>query len=88
MVSDKKIFSCFPYISICKACDPWGVTIFGSKGLICTKLVEVYQIMLHTKYQGSMPCGFRQEDVFMFLPIKAYVKPVDPGAEPFLATGI
>ena len=32
--------------------------------------------MLHTKYQGSRPCGFRQEDFFMFLPIKAYVKPV------------
>ena len=35
-------------------------------------------MMLHTKYQGSMPCGFRQEDFFMFLPIKAYVKPVTP----------
>ena len=33
-------------------------------------------MMLHTKYQGSMPCGFRQENVFMFLPIKAYVKHV------------
>ena len=33
-------------------------------------------MMLHTKYQGSRPCGFRQEDFFMFLPIKAYVKPV------------
>ena len=31
-------------------------------------------MMLHTKYQGSRPCGFRQEDIFMFLPIKAYVK--------------
>ena len=40
-------------------------------------------MMLHTKYQGSRPCGFRQEDFFMFLPIKAYVIPVTPGAGPF-----
>ena len=48
-------------------------------------------MMLQTKYQGSMPCGFRQEDFFIFLPIKAYVKHVTPGpghgAGPFLATG-
>ena len=31
-----------------------------------SNLVEVYFVMLHTKYQGSMPCGFRQEDVFTF----------------------
>ena len=30
--------------------------------------------MLHTKYQGSKPYGFRQEDLFMFFPIKAYLK--------------
>ena len=44
-------------------------------------------MMLHTKYQGSRPCGFRQ-DFFMFLPIKAYVKPVTPQVGPFLALGI
>ena len=44
--------------------------------------------MLHTKYQGSRPCGFRQEDCFMFIPIKAYVKPVTPGADPCLASGL
>ena len=42
-------------------------------------------MMLHTKYQSSMPCGFRLEDVFMFLTIKAYVKTVTPEAGPFLA---
>ena len=30
-------------------------------------------MMLHTKYQDSRPCGFRQEDFFMVLPIKTYV---------------
>ena len=33
-------------------------------------------MMLHTKYQGSRPYGFRQEDLFMFLSIKAYLKHV------------
>ena len=34
MVSDKKIFYVSPYISLSKACDPWGVAIFGPRGLI------------------------------------------------------
>ena len=54
---------------------PLGGAIFGPRGII-------HKVMLHTKYQGSRPCGFRQEDFFMFLPIKAYVKPVTPEAEP------
>ena len=45
-------------------------------------------MMLHIKYQGSRRCGFRQEDFFMFLPIKAYVKPVTPEAVLFLASGL
>ena len=40
-------------------------------------------MMLHTKYQGSRPCGFRQEDLFMFLPILDNVKHVTPGAGSF-----
>ena len=49
---------------------------FGPRGIIYTTLLEVYKVMLHTKYKGSSPCGFRQEDFCMLLPIKAYVKPV------------
>ena len=45
-------------------------------------------MMLYTKYQGSRPCGFRQEYFFMFLHIKAYVKHVTPEAGPFLAPGL
>ena len=43
--------------------------------------------MLHTKYQGSRPYGFRQEGFSIFFPILAYVKHVIPGAGPFLAPG-
>ena len=70
MVSDKEIFSCFPYNkSLCNTCDPGGRAIFGPRDIICTNLVRVHYVMLHTKYQGCRPCGFRQEDFFMVFPI-------------------
>ena len=37
-ISDK-IFSRFPYISLCKTCDPWGQPIFG---IIWTNFVKVH----------------------------------------------
>ena len=43
--------------------------------------------MPYTKYQGSKPYGFRQEDFSMFFPLYANVKYVTPGAGPFLAPG-
>ena len=36
-------------------------------------------MILHTKYQGSRPFCFRQEDFFIFLPILVYVKHMTPG---------
>ena len=42
VVSDKKIFSCIPCISLYKTCDPGGGPIFGPRGIILTNLVEVY----------------------------------------------
>ena len=44
-------------------------------------------MMLHTKYQDSRPCDFRQEVFFHVFPIKAYVKHVTQGAGPFLTPG-
>ena len=52
-----------------------GAGSFLAPGHNFTNLLEVHKVMLHTKYQSSRPYGFRQEDFFMFLPIKAYVKP-------------
>ena len=34
VVSDKNIFSCFPYISLCKTCDPWAGYFFCPRGII------------------------------------------------------
>ena len=61
-------FNVFPNISLCKTCDPWGGAFFGPNGIIRTNLVEVLWVMLHTKYQGSRPYGFRK-DFSMFFPI-------------------
>ena len=40
--------------------------MFGPRVIIGTYLNVVYQLMLHTKYQGSSQGGLRQEDFFMF----------------------
>ena len=40
-------------------CDPRGNAFFGPRGIIFgTNVVEIHQMMSHTKYQGSRPCGF------------------------------
>ena len=44
-------------------------------------------MMLHTKYQGSKPYGFRQEDFFYVFLIQAYAKHVTPGAGQFWPQG-
>ena len=33
VVSDKKIFSCYSYIHLCKTCNPQGRPIFGPKDI-------------------------------------------------------
>ena len=48
---------------------PWGclwfVIVVLSDHTHLLFLVEVHKVMLHTKYQGSSPYGFRQEYFFM-----------------------
>ena len=65
-VLDKKVFSRFPYISLWETIWPRGGAIFDPRGIIWANLVEVHLVMLHTKYLGSSPFGFRQEDFFIF----------------------
>ena len=43
---------------------------------------------LHTKYQGSGPCGFRQEYFFHISPYISLCKTCDPGAGPFWPQGL
>ena len=37
---------------------------FGPRAIILITLKEDYQMMLHTKYQGSRPSDFRREGIF------------------------
>ena len=56
VVSDKKMFSLFPYIS-------WGFVC--PRGILWTNLVDAYYMTLLIKCQGSGTCGFRVEDCFL-----------------------
>ena len=60
-------FSC----SLCKsmgANDPRGGAIFDPRGMVVRIYKEDHYTLLHTKYESSEPCGFREEDFFMFFP--------------------
>ena len=47
--------------------------------------MDVYFVMLHTKYNGVGPCGFRQ--YFFILAVKSYIKHVIPRAGLFFTKG-
>ena len=45
---------------------------FWPQGHNLNNLVEVHKVMLHTKYQGPRPYGFRQENFSTYFHIDAY----------------
>ena len=48
---------------------PRGVANLDPRGMI-GRIYEGYHLMLlHTKYIGLRPCGFREEDFFHIFPI-------------------
>ena len=55
-------------IGLCKTCGPLGQDHFRPQDHNLNKLGRgpLVLVMLHTKYQSSMPCGFRQEDFLCF----------------------
>ena len=62
MVSDKMIFNVFPIYAYVKHVTPRGGAIFSPKGGNLNKHGSPPdQVMLHLKYQGSRPYGFRQD---------------------------
>ena len=46
--------------------DPRGGAIFDPRGMIGRIYIEDHLTLLHTKYESSGPCGFREEDFFIF----------------------
>ena len=63
VVSEKKIFLCFSYDS------PRGGAHMDSRGTFGRINKEDHYTLLHTKYESSGPCGFGEEDFFMFFPM-------------------
>ena len=62
VVSEKKIFLCFSHCKSMGANDPRGGAIFDPRGVIGRIYKEDHYTLLHTKYEGSGPCGFGEED--------------------------
>ena len=48
--------------------DPRGGAIFDPRGMIGRIYIEDHLTLLHTKYGSFGPCGFGEEDFFMFFP--------------------
>ena len=47
---------------------PGAVPFFDPRGMVGRIYKEDHYTLLHTKYESSWPCGFREEDFFMFFP--------------------
>ena len=69
VVSEKKIFLCFPIVSLWELMTPGGGAIYDPRGMIGRIYKKDHYTLLHTQYEGSGSCGFREEDFFMFCPI-------------------
>ena len=64
------------------AYDPRGGAIFYARGRIGRICIEDHYTFLHTKYKSFGPCGFGEEDVFMFFLMTPGAGPVwTPGAQ-------
>ena len=62
VVSEKKIFLCFSHCKSMGANDPQGGAIFVPRGMIGRIYKKDDYTLLHTKYEGSGPYGFGEED--------------------------
>ena len=70
MVSEKKIFlRFFPIISLCRPMTPRGMANLDPRGMIGRIYEGYHKTLLHTKHIGFRPCGFREEDFFVFFPL-------------------
>ena len=59
-------FLCFSHCKSMGANDPRGVAIFDPRGIVGRIHKKDHYKLLHTKYEGSGPCGFGEEDFFTF----------------------
>ena len=47
---------------------PWGRARMNPRGMVGRIYKEDHYTLLQTKYESSGPCGFGEEDFFMFYP--------------------
>ena len=47
---------------------PWGKARIDPRSTVGSIYIEDHYTLLHTKYESSRPCGFGEEDFFMFFP--------------------
>ena len=65
VVSEKKIFLCFTHDTP----PPLGGACMNPRGTVGRIYKEDHYTLLLTKYESSGPCGFGEEDFFMFFPL-------------------
>ena len=70
VVSEKKIFLCFTHEPPPPPPPPPpGGASMDPRGTVGRIYKEDHSTLLHTKYESSGPCGFGEEDFFMFFPL-------------------
>ena len=64
---EEDFFYVFPIVCLCMgANDPQGGAIFYPRGMVGRIYKEDHYTLRHTKYESSGPCGFGEEDFFLF----------------------
>ena len=63
VVSEKKIFLCFSHDA------PGAGPNMDPRGTVGRIYKDDHYTLLLTKYKSSRPCGFGEEDLFMFFPL-------------------
>ena len=66
VVSEKKISYVFPIVSLWELMTPGAGAIFDPRGMMYRTYIEDHYTLLYTKYESFGPCGFGEEDFFMF----------------------
>ena len=70
VVSEEKIFLCFPHCKSMGANDPRSGAIFDPRGMIGSIYKEDHYTLLHTKYESSGPCGFGEGRFFYVIKLE------------------
>ena len=65
---EEDFFYVFPIVSQWELMTHRGRAIFDTRGMVGRIHKEDHYTLLNTKYESSGPCGFGEEDFFMFFP--------------------